>query len=82
MSVRLTLPYPRKQRLNLRIGRVAEALNLSHHRCVFGLDFVDHAHFAGLAVRIFVHTEVLLRHFVDVVGGALFGDLDNFATNL
>jgi len=30
-------------------------LSLSHHRGVFGLDFVEDSYFAGLAVRIFIH---------------------------
>src|SRR5205807_6527754 len=54
---------------------------LSHHGGVFGLDFVEDADFAGLAVGIFVHAEILLGQLVDAVVGAIFRDLDDAATN-
>lgn len=54
-----------------------ETLLLPHHRSVFRLDFVEDADFAGLAVGVFIDTEIFLRHLVDVFGGAFFGDLNN-----
>ena len=44
---------------------------------MFGLDFVQDADFAGLAVGIFVDAEILLGHFVDLLGGAFFGDFND-----
>jgi len=35
-------------------GSVRPTQNLAHHRGVFGVDLVEHADFAGLAVRIFI----------------------------
>src|SRR5271156_5322182 len=48
---------------------------LAHHRGVFGLHLVNEAHFAGLAVGIFVDAEIFLGQLVDAGAGALFGDL-------
>src|SRR5437773_4691724 len=44
---------------------------------LLGLDLHDHAHFTGLAVRIFVLAEILLRQLVDVRVRALFRHLDD-----
>ena len=38
--------------------------------CVLGLDLVDDADFAGLAVGILVGAEIFLGHLVDVGAGA------------
>src|ERR1700686_570909 len=54
---------------------------LAHYGGVLGFDFVEHADFAGLAVGVFVDTEIFFRHFVDVGGGAVFGDFDYAAAN-
>src|SRR5271165_2402546 len=48
---------------------------LSHGVDVLRLDLVEHTFFAGLRVRIFVLPQILLRHLVDVLGGALLGNL-------
>ncbi len=54
---------------------------LAHDGGVFGLYFVEHADFAGLAVGILVDAEIFLGHLVDVGAGAVFGDLDDAAAD-
>src|SRR5271165_1754655 len=63
-----------------KIGALGTCL-LSHHRGVLGADLVQHAHFTGLRVRIFIHAHILLGHLVDVSGAALLGDLHYSAAN-
>src|SRR5579864_6087901 len=58
---------------SLRTGEAAIPTRLSHHRGVFGFDFVEDADFAGLAVGIFVYAEIFLGQLVDAFGGAFFG---------
>ncbi len=47
----------------------------AHHRRVLGLDLVNHADLARLAVRILIYAEIFLGHLVDVRVGAVLGDL-------
>src|SRR5579883_1858252 len=54
---------------------------LTHGGRVFGLDLVDHADFPGLGIGILVNAQVFLGHFVDVLAGALLGDLGHAAAN-
>src|SRR5260370_35131212 len=57
-------------------------LNSSAHRAdFFRLDFVGHAHFAGLAVRIDGIAQIFLREFVDVIVRTLFGNFHDLAAN-
>ena len=48
---------------------------------MFGFYLVYHAHFAGLAVGIFVYAQIFLGHLVDVGAGAVFGNLDDAAAD-
>src|SRR5947209_3622070 len=55
---------------------------LSAHRAEFlWLDLVQHAHFAGLAMRILCLAEIFLRQAVDVIVSTLLRDLDYLAAN-
>src|SRR5262249_62322386 len=54
---------------------------LSHHRRMLRLDLIEHANFAGLAVRIFVHAEIFLGELVDAIVGAFLSDLNDTAAN-
>src|ERR1700733_1549369 len=71
---------PRPQRLWRGTAGGTPAL-LAHHRGVLGLYFVNDAHFAGVAVGIFVDAEIFLGQLVDVSAGAFFGDLDHAAAD-
>src|SRR5579884_138099 len=42
-----------------------------------GLAFEQYTHLTGLPVRILVHAEVFLGHFIDVFGGALLRHFDH-----
>src|SRR4051812_6363320 len=46
------------------------------------LDLVEHSHFAGLAKRVFIFIEILLRHLVDVGVSALFSNFFYSPANL
>src|SRR5258708_20947673 len=59
-----------------------EFLNSSAHRAdFFRLDFVGHAHFAGLAEGIDGLAQIFLREFVDVIVRAVFGNFHDLAAN-
>src|SRR5258708_18228608 len=57
-------------------------ITLAHHSSVLGPDFVHHANFSRLGVGIFVLSQVLLRQFVDVLVGAVLGNLNHGAADL
>ena len=49
---------------------------------MLGFNFVDDAGFGGLAVGVFVDTEILFGHLVDMIVGTLLSDFDDAAANL
>src|SRR5260370_41357168 len=71
-----------KQRISLYEFRFSDFqfLNSSAHRADFlRLDFVGHAHFAGLTEGIDGLAQIFLRELIDVVVRAVFGDFDDLA---
>src|ERR1700675_3559458 len=54
----------------------------AHGGRVLGLHLINHANFTRLRVGIFVYAQVFLRQFVNVIVGALLGNLGHAATNL
>ena len=59
-------------------------MRLSSAHCAefLGFDFVEDADFAGLAEGVFRIAEIFVGEAVDVIIGAFFGDLDDFAADL
>lgn len=49
---------------------------------MFRFDLIKNTHLTGAGEGIFVDAEIFLRHFVDVRGGAFFGNLLHGAANL
>jgi hypothetical protein len=62
-------------------GRLRARAILAHRGRVLWPDLVEHTHLRGLAKRIFIFVQVLLRHLVDVGIGALFCDFNHLPSN-
>src|SRR5260221_14739268 len=56
-----------------------EGMGLTHRMRMDRFDSTDHAHLARSAVGVAILADIFLRHFVDVLVGALFGHVDHAA---
>lgn len=71
----------RKRRASARQSALGSSGSLSHRVDFLGLDFVEHTLLAGLGIWIFVLTEVLLCHLVDVCARTFICDFFDLPTD-